>query len=451
MEAAEGSPDLLRSQAQGIRKAIAKRAEIAQQKELLGKSVEQFQQLRAASETAKLAVSAAEAAHLDAIQSNAADQLRGHLHSGDECPVCEQIVLIVPPLKGGSTIEAAKRELERAKQAANDADASARKLETKVGTLQVAIKQAERDLGEIQGTPEEFERKAGEVEAARREARAWESKVAEEAKAAQRARDQQRNAASSVEVLKAKLTSLQTQLAVEEPLDAIESALGEYAAGNVDLEAERKRLDAELRTLQKASANAEISLVEAKRRLADWQTKSAEIRELRRQAEVSRRLGQLLQQNQFQEFVLGQTVRRLAAEGTRQLRHLSSNRYSFATDGSEFLVVDHWNADEKRSVNTLSGGESFLASLSLALALSKSLPDFSVNRDAIRLDSLFLDEGFSTLDTETMQIVLDAIEMLQADGRMIGVVSHIPELAERLPARIEVSKAPGSSTITVLR
>ena len=84
------------------------------------------------------------------------------------------------------------------------------------------------------------------------------------------------------------------------------------------------------------------------------------------------------------------------------------------------------------------------------MALSKSLPDFSVNRDAIHLDSLFLDEGFSTLDTETMQIVLDAIEMLQADGRMIGVVSHIAELAERMPARIEVSKSQGGSSVTII-
>ena len=137
------------------------------------------------------------------------------------------------------------------------------------------------------------------------------------------------------------------------------------------------------------------------------------------------------------------------AGGTKQLKHLSTGRYSFATEGDEFLVVDHWNADDKRSVNTLSGGESFLASLSLALALSKSLPDFATNRESIQLDSLFLDEGFSTLDTETMQIVLDAIEMLQVDGRMIGVVSHVSELAERLPARIEVSKSPGGSTVTI--
>ena len=109
-------------------------------------------------------------------------------------------------------------------------------------------------------------------------------------------------------------------------------------------------------------------------------------------------------------------------------------------------MVDHRNADELRSVKTLSGGETFLASLALALALADNVALLS-SQNAPKLESIFLDEGFGTLDADTLDIVAGAIEELGATGRMVGVVTHIPDLADRLPVRFQVTKLGATSLI----
>jgi exonuclease SbcC len=110
--------------------------------------------------------------------------------------------------------------------------------------------------------------------------------------------------------------------------------------------------------------------------------------------------------------------------------------------------VDLWNGDEERSVRTLSGGETFLASLALALALADHVRSLSVT-DRARLDSLFLDEGFGTLDQEALRVVVDAIEQLADDGRLVGVITHVRELAEHFP-RLEVTKSQRGSSVALV-
>jgi exonuclease SbcC len=117
---------------------------------------------------------------------------------------------------------------------------------------------------------------------------------------------------------------------------------------------------------------------------------------------------------------------------------LSQGRYSLASnDDEEFVVVDHANADETRSVRTLSGGETFQASLALALALSDQLATLSTAGGA-KLDAILLDEGFGSLDADTLDAVASTIEALGTEGRMVGVVTHVPALAERVPVRFRV-------------
>nr|WP_282558028.1 SbcC/MukB-like Walker B domain-containing protein [Providencia burhodogranariea] len=103
----------------------------------------------------------------------------------------------------------------------------------------------------------------------------------------------------------------------------------------------------------------------------------------------------------------------------------------------ELQVIDGWQADTIRDIKTLSGGESFLVSLALALALS----DMVSNKT--QLESLFLDEGFGTLDPETLDIALDALESLNASGKTIGVISHVEAMKERIPVQIPVKKTNG--------
>src|SRR6185436_14472003 len=133
---------------------------------------------------------------------------------------------------------------------------------------------------------------------------------------------------------------------------------------------------------------------------------------------------------------------------TAMLQELSGGAYSLVLDDNsrDFAVIDHRNADEVRSVRTLSGGETFLASLALALALSERVAELAAD-GAVRLEALFLDEGFGTLDADTLDVVASAIESLGSRGRMVGLISHVPELADRVPVRFEVRKTANASHI----
>jgi exonuclease SbcC len=176
--------------------------------------------------------------------------------------------------------------------------------------------------------------------------------------------------------------------------------------------------------------------------------RAGELREqkhaLEAEAALAATLAQHLQANQFIAYVQEEALRVLAADGSSHLKALSQGRYSLGCTDQDFFVIDHWNADRERSVKTLSGGETFLASLALALALAERLADLAAEGHAgDRLESLFLDEGFGTLDAETLDLVVQAIETLHGGSRLVGVVTHIPELAERLPARVVVSGGQG--------
>jgi exonuclease SbcC len=164
---------------------------------------------------------------------------------------------------------------------------------------------------------------------------------------------------------------------------------------------------------------------------------------------VARELADLLRADRFQAFVQEEALRVLAEDGTRHLEELSGGRYAFDVEGQDFLVVDHWNADAARSVKTLSGGETFLASLALALALAERLPGLAGAQGQVTLESLFLDEGFGTLDAETLEVVAQALEALRSGNRMVCLITHVRELAERMPVRIEVVKTQTGSHIAV--
>jgi exonuclease SbcC len=187
--------------------------------------------------------------------------------------------------------------------------------------------------------------------------------------------------------------------------------------------------------------------------IADAAEKRRQADDLQAQSAVYEELSRHLDTNRLPEFIQRRALSQLVGDATRQLESLSSGRYALALAESDnnFCVIDHWNADDPRPVSTLSGGESFLASLALALALAGSLSPYCANRDRLQLDSLFLDEGFSTLDPETLDLVVGAIETLRGDNRMVGIISHVPELAARLDERVCVEKSIGGSTIRIER
>jgi exonuclease SbcC len=128
----------------------------------------------------------------------------------------------------------------------------------------------------------------------------------------------------------------------------------------------------------------------------------------------------------------------LVDAASRTLLSLTQGHYSLRySSDEEFVVVDHRNADETRSVRTLSGGETFQAALALALALSDQLAELSAAGGA-KLDAIFCDEGFGSLDADTLDAVASTIESLATSGRVVGLVTHVPALAERVPVRFRV-------------
>lgn len=159
-----------------------------------------------------------------------------------------------------------------------------------------------------------------------------------------------------------------------------------------------------------------------------------------------RTLAQALHSDRLIAFVQGEALERLAIAASEHLRDLSGGRYRLGCNDDDFEVVDTWNGDERRNVRTLSGGETFLASLSLALALAEQLSALAVGGHA-RLDSLFLDEGFGSLDPETLEVVTAAVETLREGGRLVGIITHIAELAERMPVRFVIAKSPRGSRV----
>ncbi|MGH7283933.1 MAG: AAA family ATPase [Polyangiaceae bacterium] len=213
------------------------------------------------------------------------------------------------------------------------------------------------------------------------------------------------------------------------------------------------RADEELRTTKNADREARKTegvlfqqletarktLVQAEKLRGDVAKRSAE-RAL--YAQLAKDLGA----SEFQEFMLRGTVNELVARASERLMRLSGERFALVVRDDDFHVVDHNNAGEERPATTLSGGETFLTSLALALELSEQVQRAA---GAVHLDSLFVDEGFGTLDPEALNVAADAILSLQTDGRMVGVITHGPELTRLVPMRMIVQKGASSAVVQI--
>lgn len=148
----------------------------------------------------------------------------------------------------------------------------------------------------------------------------------------------------------------------------------------------------------------------------------------------------------FRNYAQQFTLDVLTGYANRHLEALSRRyRLERIRDTLALMVVDQDMGDELRSVHSLSGGESFLISLALALGLA------SLSSNRVRVESLFIDEGFGSLDPETLSVAMDALDGLQAMGRKVGVISHVQEMTERISSKILVQRlAGGRSQVTIV-
>lgn len=235
--------------------------------------------------------------------------------------------------------------------------------------------------------------------------------------------------------LKARQKDRETRLAAEMDRKITDKSLNE-------LEPQFKELEESLKELldiiggfkHKLSDNAA-----AKERIKEKQTAiEAQEKEFHRWKNLHELIGSV-DGKKYRNFAQGLTFEMMIGHANRQLQKMT-DRYLLARDGAQSLdlnVVDNYQAGEVRSTKNLSGGESFIVSLSLALGLSH------MASKKVRVDSLFLDEGFGTLDEEALDTALETLAGLQQDGKLIGVISHVPALKERIGTQIHIIPQTG--------
>ncbi|WP_449434074.1 AAA family ATPase [Pseudomonas putida] len=197
--------------------------------------------------------------------------------------------------------------------------------------------------------------------------------------------------------------------------------------------------------LQQRLASQEHECAELRARQADDQRRqqahaalAEEIDQARQEWQRWARLNALIGSasgDVFRKIAQGYNLDLLLHHANAQLRQLA-RRYRLKRGGSALglLVLDTEMGDELRSVHSLSGGETFLVSLALALGLA------SMASSTLRIESLFIDEGFGSLDPESLQLAMDALDGLQAQGRKVAVISHVQEMHERIPVQIQVRR-----------
>jgi exonuclease SbcC len=205
--------------------------------------------------------------------------------------------------------------------------------------------------------------------------------------------------------------------------------------------------DDPLHAVIRSITQAEQELTRIESEIARRDELEAQLKEARRRQAVAHTLAGHLTASGFERWLLREAFDRLVQGAGVRLRELSSGDYSLRmSDELNFEIIDHRNADEPRMVKTLSGGETFMASLALSLTLADQVAELAAAGTA-RLESVFLDEGFGTLDPEALDVVADTIEELASRGRTVGIVTHVPGLADRIPVQYRVSREPATSRV----
>jgi exonuclease SbcC len=443
----------------------------------------------------------ARADYTEAQRLDRAAAIRAHLAAGEPCPVCEQPVAVVPAMPAGSAVQAAEATGKAARAAAEVAstayrerDAVAHKLET---NLERKRAQQEHHLSRLAEVRAALADSPG-VDALRSrlaELAKLQDRLDKAGAGVRTARQAQRRAQRAVAVAD------EQQRAAWRTFDATRDSVGRFAPPPADREdlagawstlvawarAERarrvdKRTEADAavtaahdatvaaydavaalftdaglaapvrRTTGTGAGDAELiraAAVAAERaeaawqRLADRREQARELTEQRaalvRDLRVAKSLAGHLRANNFERWLLEEALDLLVDGASRILRELTGDQYELMHDKGEFYVLDQHDAGLRRGVRTLSGGETFQASLALALALSEQLAGMSTT--AASLESIVLDEGFGTLDAATLDVVAATLENLAARGdRMVGLVTHVHALADRVPVRFEVHK-----------
>lgn len=435
--------------------------------------------------------------HLRAVEdTHRAHTLAGTLTTGGPCPVCLQTVTTLPVLETPEAVPAAEAAVAAAEKERKSTDTQAssaarahRDVENAITGLRKQVTELAAELAEAPTADEcarrqqqraDVEAAVGAATSAFESARKHHATARQDLERAERAEKSARADFLSTrdrvaawsppeagnDDLSADWAALVAWADARVPTYRDDLAKGEAAAAAVEQEATAIVADlsaaaAELgiEAIDHAGLGTAVSRVAEQARIAHKTAVSnleqaEELRAAKAALEAAKgvadSLGRHLSKGGtgFQTWLQQEAQEQLVVRATEILMDLSDGAYSLTLDDKGgFDVVDHRNADQPRSARTLSGGETFLASLALALALGDHIGSMAA-RGTARLESLFLDEGFGTLDPDTLSTVADAIAELSSKGRMVGIVTHVRELAEQgVPVRFEVTKGPGGSSV----
>lgn len=342
-----------------------------------------------------------------------------------------------------------EEKLETLQRKQEEDEEAYRKLELESARLQEQIENLSANYSELKETLPYPDR-----ESAGKAASLLDREIREIREAVQSAEENEKVAARRIQEAEGRMDELQKQIREGESAESMTSA--------------------ELQEKQKKKKEEQLRLqAEAKEDNLIWETNSAaagSIRKLSGEREQAARKYSMLQnladtangnlsgkqRIQLETYVQQQLFDRILVRANTRFRVMSGGQYDLVRrkeyqknqqSGLDLDVVDHYNGTT-RSVSTLSGGESFMASLSLALGLSDEIQE---SAGGVQLDALFVDEGFGSLDEETLDQAMKAIQTLAEDGgRIVGIISHVTELQNRIDRQLLVRKMKsGGSTATI--
>lgn len=192
----------------------------------------------------------------------------------------------------------------------------------------------------------------------------------------------------------------------------------------------------EIAALRKDIGSKENELKNIEKSLLSIKELTKEIKNIDHELSLLDEINKLIMGNKFVEYVATNQLKYIALEASKRLGSITRGRYALEIDENlNFIMMDNMNGGQRRSVDSLSGGETFLTSLSLALALSSQIQ----LKGSSPLEFFFLDEGFGSLDTELLEVVIESLENLHNDQLSIGIISHVEELKNRVPVKLLVS------------
>jgi exonuclease SbcC len=434
----------------------------------------------------------ADVARID--REHRAAALAADLREGEPCPVCQQIVGAVPHHGESADIDAARTAADKARRTVSDTTKKHAVAGKQAAAASAAVTATEQQLAtlttQLDGAPPPAElteaiqhREAADkvLIAARKATRTARTELAVATRERTALADTEQRAWSALRASRDRFVAAQAPAVEGNDLAAAWQTLVTWAATQRDLlaarAAELDTAEADLRAKGTATATAltalladhdikpsttldrapidlathreraDAALANLRQRATDATALTEEVARHKGEQEVADLLGTLLRSDRFERWLCTEALDSLVLEASQTLLQLSGGQYELHRgERNDLAVIDHNDAGTQRPVNTLSGGETFQASLALALALSSQVVALSGGRRD--LNSMFLDEGFGTLDDTTLDTVAATLERLAGDtDRMVGIVTHVAALAERVPVQFAVRRDGASSRI----